>query len=188
MCYNTSLYEEATKAFTPLDDFVDGDLHKGGIFLGCAFGIAALYIWAVGILAAGQSSTMTGTYAGQFVMEGFLNLQWPRWKRVFITRMIAIVPTFCLAYFSTIQDLTGMNDMLNTIMTLQLPFAVIPTITFTSSVAIMGEFVNGIANKIVSLALFVLVITINIVFIYNRASAAELCTGWIAMIGKCLTD
>lgn len=183
-CSNSSLSEEAIKAFVPLGDYVDGDLYKGGIFLGCTFGVAALYIWAVGILAAGQSSTMTGTYAGQFVMEGFLNLQWPRWKRVFITRMIAIVPTFCLAYFSNIEDLTGMNDLLNTIMTLQLPFAVIPTITFTSSVAIMGEFVNGIANKIVSLALFVLVITINIVFIINRANAAHLCMGWVVLIGK----
>ena len=48
---------------------MDADLFKGGVFLGCQFGIACLYIWAVGILAAGQSSTMTGTYSGQFVME-----------------------------------------------------------------------------------------------------------------------
>jgi natural resistance-associated macrophage protein len=50
-------------------EFVDADLFKGGVFLGCAFGAAAMYIWGVGILAAGQSSTMTGTYAGQFAME-----------------------------------------------------------------------------------------------------------------------
>ncbi|CAH1993269.1 unnamed protein product [Acanthoscelides obtectus] len=59
-----------------LNEYVDADIYKGGIFLGCAYGVAALYIWAVGILAAGQSSTMTGTYAGQFAMEGFLNLRW----------------------------------------------------------------------------------------------------------------
>ena len=50
-------------------DLVDVDIYKGGIYLGCAFGAAALYIWGIGILAAGQSSTMTGTYAGQFAME-----------------------------------------------------------------------------------------------------------------------
>jgi natural resistance-associated macrophage protein len=50
-------------------EFVDADLFKGGVFLGCAFGAIAMYIWGVGILAAGQSSTMTGTYAGQFAME-----------------------------------------------------------------------------------------------------------------------
>ena len=48
---------------------VSADLYKGGIFLGCQYGQAAMYIWAVGVLAAGQASTMTGTYAGQFAME-----------------------------------------------------------------------------------------------------------------------
>ena len=50
-------------------ELVDADIYKGGVFLGCQFGIAAMYIWAVGILAAGQSSTMTGCYSGQFAME-----------------------------------------------------------------------------------------------------------------------
>lgn len=181
---NHPLYDEAVQIFGKNTDIVDADLYKGGIFLGCAFGVAAMYIWAVGILAAGQSSTMTGTYAGQFVMEGFLNLQWSRWKRVFFTRLIAIVPTFCLAYFNDIQHLTGMNDILNTVMTLQLPFAVIPTITFTSSVVIMGEFVNGIANKIVSIALFLLVIGINIVFIVDRVNDWGLTWEWISLIGE----
>lgn len=49
------------------DVLVKADLFKGGVFLGCVFGVAAMYIWAVGILAAGQSSTMTGTYAGKFI-------------------------------------------------------------------------------------------------------------------------
>lgn len=102
-----------------------------------------MYIWAVGIFAAGQSSTMTGTYAGQFAMEGFLNLQWARWKRVLFTRSIAIIPTFLVAFFSDINNLTRMNDILNAIMTLQLPFATLPTIAFTSSSQVMGEFRNG---------------------------------------------
>lgn len=140
---NTTHYEDAVEVFVNPTEMVDADLYKGGIFLGCMFGSAALYIWAVGILAAGQSSTMTGTYAGQFAMEGFLNLQWARWKRVLFTRMIAIIPTFCVAFFSNINDLTGMNDILNAVMSLQLPFAVLPTIAFTSNPQIMGEFVNG---------------------------------------------
>ncbi|CAK9834164.1 Protein Malvolio [Anthophora retusa] len=146
---------------------VSVDLNKGGIFLGCTFGAAAMYIWAVGIFAAGQSSTMTGTYAGQFAMEGFLNLQWARWKRVLFTRMIAIVPTFLVAFFSDIDNLTGMNDILNAIMTLQLPFATLPTIAFTSSSQIMGEFRNGIANKIIATILSAVVISINIYFVIN---------------------
>ncbi|KAI1229801.1 hypothetical protein IHE44_0010804 [Lamprotornis superbus] len=75
-----------------------------GVVLGCYFGPAALYIWAIGILAAGQSSTMTGTYSGQFVMEGFLNLRWSRFARVLLTRSIAVTPTLFVAIF---QDVAG---------------------------------------------------------------------------------
>ena len=57
--------------FPDNNDTVQVDIYRGGLFLGCEYGTVALYIWAVGILAAGQSSTMTGTYAGQFVMEVF---------------------------------------------------------------------------------------------------------------------
>jgi natural resistance-associated macrophage protein len=91
-CVNQTIYPEAQIVFNGTE--VDADIYKGGIFLGCTFGMAALYIWAIGILAAGQSSTMTGTYSGQFAMEGFLNLKWARWQRVLVTRLIAIVPTF----------------------------------------------------------------------------------------------
>ena len=76
--------------FPANNETVSADIYKGGLFLGCEFGPAALYIWAIGIMAAGQSSTMTGTYAGQFAMEGFLNLHWQRWLRVLVTRSIAI--------------------------------------------------------------------------------------------------
>lgn len=124
------------------DELVDADIYKGGVYLGCAYGPAAMYIWAIGILAAGQSSTMTGTYSGQFAMEGFLDLQWARWKRVLFTRSIAMVPTFFTAFFSSLNELTAMNDFLNAVMSLQLPFAIIPMVAFTSNPKIMGEFVN----------------------------------------------
>ena len=114
------------------NETLSADLYKGGVFLGCSFGVACTYIWALGILASGQSSTMTGTYSGQFAMEGFLNLQWPRWQRVLVTRLIAMAPTLSIAIFSDIDHLTGMNDILNALMSIQLPFALIPTITFTS--------------------------------------------------------
>lgn len=149
------------------DELVDADLQKAGIFLGCAFGIPALYIWAIGIFAAGQSSTMTGTYAGQFVMEGFLNLRWARWSRVLLTRMIAIAPTLIIAIFYDIGNLTGMNDTLNALMSLMLPFALLPTLIFSSSERVMGEFRNGVANKIVVSLLSIVVITINLYFVVS---------------------
>lgn len=75
--------------------------------------------------------------------QGFLNLSWKRWKRVLFTRAVAIIPTFFVAFFNNMTDLSGMNDVLNAVMSLQLPFATIPTIAFTSNPQIMGEFVNG---------------------------------------------
>ena len=60
------------------------------------------------------------------------------------TRVIAIMPTFFVAFYLDIENLTGMNDILNAVMSLQLPFAAIPTVAFTSNPQIMGEFVNGL--------------------------------------------
>eukprot|EP00092_Neocalanus_flemingeri_P033379 GFUD01036295.1.p1 GENE.GFUD01036295.1~~GFUD01036295.1.p1 ORF type:complete len:593 (-),score=185.36 GFUD01036295.1:123-1901(-) len=148
-------------------NLVEADIYKGGVFLGCQFGSAAMYIWALGVLAAGQSSTMTGTYAGQFAMEGFLNLQWKKWQRVLFTRTIAILPTFFIAFYENIQDLSGMNDLLNCLMSLMLPFAVIPTITFTSNKKIMGDFTNGLISRIFSVLLSMLVIAVNTYFVIS---------------------
>lgn len=148
------------------NDTVAIDIYKGGLFLGCFFGGAAKYIWALGILAAGSSSTMTGTYAGQFVMEGFLNIHWSRWKRVLFTRSIAILPTLMVALFTNIEDLTGMNDILNVVQSLQLPFALLPILHFTNSYLIMSQFRNGIIMKLIIWFLAVSVIIINFFFVY----------------------
>jgi Mn2+/Fe2+ NRAMP family transporter len=78
------------------DDSVNG-LESAGNALN-TFGNGSQYIWAVGLLAAGQSSTMTGTYAGQFVMQGFLDLKMVAWKRVLLTRSIAMVPALGVAF------------------------------------------------------------------------------------------
>ncbi|XP_078321284.1 natural resistance-associated macrophage protein 2-like isoform X7 [Crassostrea virginica] len=163
--YDSCIEREVPHASVFNTTNLEVDIFRGGVFLGCQFGLAAMYIWAVGILAAGQSSTMTGTYTGQFVMEGFLNLKWKRWIRVLFTRSIAIFPTILVASFSGIQDLTQMNDMLNVLMSMQLPFALIPILTFTSSESIMGDFKNGRLMSVFTALLAVLVIGINLFFI-----------------------
>ena len=140
---------------------LDVDLFQGGLFLGCEFYLAALYIWAVGILAAGESSTMTGTYAGQFAMEGFLNIKWARWKRVLFTRSIAIAPTLLVAIFADIRHLTNMNDILNVLQSLQLPFALFPILHFTNEAKVMSSFKNGYIMKTVIWLLAIGVISIN---------------------------
>mmetsp|Transcript_24687 Transcript_24687/g.38414 ORF Transcript_24687/g.38414 Transcript_24687/m.38414 type:complete len:269 (+) Transcript_24687:608-1414(+) len=88
------------------------DLLTASDALAETFGNSAKYIWAIGLLAAGQSSTMTGTYAGQFVMEGFLSFKLPIWKRVLITRSVAIVPALVVVFLNQ-DSLTNMDSYLN---------------------------------------------------------------------------
>ncbi|KAI9548767.1 hypothetical protein NQZ68_003301 [Dissostichus eleginoides] len=157
--------------FPPNNETLQVDIYKGGIVLGCIFGPAALYIWAIGILAAGQSSTMTGTYSGQFVMEGFLNLRWSRFARVLLTRSIAITPTLLVAIFQDVKHLTGMNDFLNVLQSMQLPFALIPILTFTSMKSIMNDFANGMVWKISGGIVILVVCAINIYFVVVYVTA-----------------
>ncbi|KAL1430022.1 hypothetical protein MTO96_015508 [Rhipicephalus appendiculatus] len=182
---NQCMGTEFQDVFANNTNSVDVDIYKGGIYLGCAFGMFPLYVWAIGILAAGQSSTMTGTYSGQFIMEGFLNLPISRWMRVLITRLIAIAPTILCAVFGNIEQLSGMNDLLNALMSLQLPFALIPTLTFTTSAAVMGEFRNGTLTKIGASLLSMLVISINLFFVSNFVRES-LPSHWAIYLGVAL--
>ncbi|XP_035633940.1 natural resistance-associated macrophage protein 2-like isoform X1 [Oncorhynchus keta] len=178
----------------PLDNSrLQVDIYKGGVVLGCFFGPVALYIWAIGILAAGQSSTMTGTYSGQFVMEGFLNLRWSRFARVLLTRSIAIFPTLLVAIFQDVQHLTGMNDFLNVLQSMQLPFALIPILTFTSLTSIMNDFANGLVWKIGGGVVILVVCAINmyfvVVYVTSLSSVALyvlagfLCIAYLCFVG-----
>ncbi|XP_032134120.1 natural resistance-associated macrophage protein 1 isoform X2 [Sapajus apella] len=166
ICANSSLHDYA-KIFPMNNATVAVDIYQGGVILGCLFGPAALCIWAVGLLAAGQSSTMTGTYAGQFVMEGFLKLRWSRFARVLLTRSCAILPTVLVAVFRDLRDLSGLNDLLNVLQSLLLPFAVLPILTFTSMPALMQEFANGWLSKAVTASIMALVCAINLYFVIS---------------------
>ncbi|XP_054066163.1 natural resistance-associated macrophage protein 1 isoform X3 [Rissa tridactyla] len=148
-CVNSSVSRYAG-IFPANNETVSVDIYQGGVILGCYFGAVALYIWAIGILAAGQSSTMTGTYAGQFVMEGFLQLRWSRFTRVLFTRSFAILPTVFVAAFKDVIHLTGMNDLLNVLQSILLPFAILPVLTFTSLRPLMQDFTNGLSGHAAS--------------------------------------
>lgn len=168
LCINSPLLNNETShkfadEFDQNNATVEIDLYKAGLYLGCQYGLPALYIWAVGILAAGQSSTMTGTYAGQFVMEGFLQLRWSRWKRVLLTRSIAIAPTFLLAFYTDgLGQLTGMNDYLNVMMAIMLPFALIPMIILVASPKIMStSFASSKFSSIAMSIMSAIVIVLN---------------------------
>lgn len=120
-------------------------LSRAGVALSGMLGKYADTIWAIGLLAAGQSATMTGTYAGQFVMEGFLQLHLSPWKRVALTRCVSLVPAMTVAILSQQHpaDSDHMDELLNVLQSIQLPFALLPVLTFTSSRAIMGDFANS---------------------------------------------
>ncbi|KAL6215429.1 hypothetical protein ACLB2K_014859 [Fragaria x ananassa] len=122
-----------------------------------------LYIWGVGLLAAGQSSTITGTYAGQFIMGGFLNLRLKKWLRALITRSFAIVPTIIVAIiFNTSEgSLDVLNEWLNVLQSVQIPFALIPLLTLVSKEQIMGVFKIGPLLEKVAWTVAVLVMVIN---------------------------
>ncbi|KAH1184643.1 natural resistance-associated macrophage protein 1 [Mauremys mutica] len=164
VCANSSVSQYAP-IFPRNNETVSVDIYQGGVILGCYFGSVALYIWAIGILAAGQSSTMTGTYAGQFVMEGFLQLRWSRFVRVLFTRSFAILPTVFIAAFKDVSHLTGMNDLLNVLQSILLPFAVLPVLTFTSMRPLMQEFTNGIVGKVLMILITGLICAINLYFV-----------------------
>jgi len=144
----------------------DIGLSDAGELLGQKYGHIALYIWGIGLLAAGQSSTMTGTYAGQFVMQGFLDLKISPWKRVLITRSVAILPSLTVALLHK-NLLDSLDEWINVLQSVQLPFALIPVLTFTSSAAIMGSFRNYLAITIFCWVISVVVIGINVYLVQD---------------------
>ncbi|KAJ8765532.1 hypothetical protein K2173_014654 [Erythroxylum novogranatense] len=128
-----------------------------------------LYIWAIGLLAAGQSSTMTGTYAGQFIMGGFLNLKLKKWQRALITRSCAIIPTIIVALvFDTSDDMLDVvNEWINVLLAIQIPFALVPLLCLVSKEQTMGTFAIGPVLKILAWLVAVLVIMINGYLMYD---------------------
>lgn len=141
-------------------------LENAGQFLQDKYGamlFPILYIWGLGLLASGQSSTITGTYAGQFIMGGFLNLRLKKWVRALITRSFAIVPTIIVALFFDTSDSTldALNELLNVLQSVQVPFALIPLLTLVSKEQVMGVFRIGRALTIITWIVAAFLIAIN---------------------------
>lgn len=125
-------------------------------------------LFAIALIAAGQSSTVTGTLAGQVIMEGYLNLRLQPWIRRLLTRLIAIVPAFLTIYYLG-EDKTG--DLLvlsQVILSLQLGFAIIPLIHFVSNKKRMGEFVIPLWQKIASWVSVSVIVFLNCQMLFNK--------------------
>lgn len=147
-------------------------------------------MWAIGLLAAGQSSTMTGTYAGQFVMEGFLRLEISPWKRVALTRSTALIPALTVAVWSQRHPGASdhMDELLNVLQSIQLPFALLPVLGFTNSHVIMGrEFVNSTRVQIFGWVLtgFISVINLYLVLVnlhMTSTASVNVSTAFVVLI------
>jgi manganese transport protein len=138
---------------------------------------AAGVIFAVALLCSGQSSTLTGTMAGQIVMEGFLQFRMRPWLRRLITRMAAIVPAALTIYFFGEHGTYELIILSQVVLGLQLPFAVIPLIHLTSSRERMGAFANKTWVKILAWSTAALMLTVNIRLIWEKLNE------WMAQAG-----
>jgi manganese transport protein len=123
--------------------------------------------FALALLASGQSSTLTGTLAGQIVMEGFLNIRLKAWVRRLITRGIAIVPALIVASIYGEKGTAELLVLSQVILSLQLSFAVVPLVFFTSNKKIMGKFANSSTLTIISWIITLVIIGLNIFLLYK---------------------
>jgi manganese transport protein len=125
-------------------------------------------VFALALLASGQNSTLTGTLAGQIVMEGFLNIRLRPWLRRLITRLIAIVPAvICTAIYGE----SGTAKLLvfsQVILSMQLSFAVIPLIIFTSDRKKMGEFVIPLWMKTLAWLTASIIVVLNVKYLFDQ--------------------
>ena len=122
----------------------------------------AATLFGIALLASGQSSTFTGTIAGQIVMEGFLQLKIPCWQRRLITRVLALVPALVGVWWLGDDGVGKMLVLSQVVLSFQLPFAMWPLIRFTSDRALMGGFANGRAVRGLAWALFAVISVANV--------------------------
>jgi len=126
--------------------------------LGASF---ASVLFAAALLCSGQNSTLTGTLAGQIVMEGFLHWRLKPWLRRLITRSLAIIPAAIVIGFMGEGHVTSLLILSQVVLSFQLPFAVVPLIQFTGDSSKMGEFANGRLTAILGWAMAVAIIVLN---------------------------
>jgi len=130
-------------------------------------GGAASTAFAVALLASGQSSTITGTLAGQIVMEGFLRIRIAPWLRRMITRSLAIIPAMFLIGASGGKNTVQLLILSQVVLSMQLSFAIFPLIMFTSDARKMGKFANPLWLQIAGYSVCTVIAALNIYLLYQ---------------------
>lgn len=128
---------------------------------------AASTLFAVALLASGQNATLTATLAGQVVMEGFLNIRLPAWKRRLLTRGLAIVPAVLVAWWFGVSGTAQLLVFSQVILSLQLPFALVPLWMMTKDRDLMGNFVNPLWLTLLTGLITSIIIVLNILLLWN---------------------
>lgn len=130
--------------------------------------VAAPALFAIALIAAGQSSTLTGTLSGQIVMEGYLNIRLQPWVRRLITRLLAIIPAVLVIMFAGESKKDALLVLSQVILSLQLGFAVVPLIHFVSDKTLMGKFRAGLWLIIPAWICAIIIIGLNAQMIVGK--------------------
>lgn len=128
-------------------------------------GGTAATVFAVALLASGQSSTITGTLAGQIVMEGFLHLRMRPWLRRLITRSLAVIPAIIMILHSHGRGTVDILVVSQVILSMQLPFAIFPLVFLTSDKSIMGKYANSRPVELLAYILCIVIAGLNLAYL-----------------------
>ncbi len=176
---NAAILILAASTFFRAGMFEVSDIQDSYKFLAPLLGTYwASILFGVALVAAGQSSTITGTLAGQIVMEGYLNLRIAPWLRRLITRLIAIVPAYIVILMYGEGKTGELLVFSQVVLSLQLGFAVIPLIHFTSDKEKMGVFAIKPWVKILAWLIATIIVSLNVKLVYQEI------LGWLADAGE----
>ncbi|KAL5982761.1 hypothetical protein ACLOJK_016837 [Asimina triloba] len=143
----------------------DLTLNSASFLLKNVLGRSSSTIYAIALLASGQSSAITGTYAGQFIMQGFLDLKMKKWVRNLTTRSVAIIPSLIVSIIGGSSGAGRLIIIASMILSFELPFALIPLLKFSSSRTKMGPHKNSIYIIVISWILGLMLIGINVYYL-----------------------
>lgn len=159
VCHNHNLSDKDANTCSDLT------LNSASFLLQNVLGSSSKVIYAIALLASGQSSTITGTYAGQFIMQGFLEIKMRKWLRNLMTRCIAITPSLIVSIIGGPSGAGRLIIIASMILSFELPFALIPLLKFSSSATKMGPHKNSIYIIVISWTLGAGIIGINIYYL-----------------------
>jgi len=175
---NAAILILAAASFHRAGYFDVAEIDQAHQLLGDLFGDLSPALFAIALIAAGQSSTITGTLAGQIVMEGYLDLRIRPWLRRLITRLIAIVPAVaCIIWFGE-NSLGRLLVFSQVVLSLQLGFAVIPLIHFCSDKVRMGRYVIPVWARVLSWATALIIVLLNAKLVWEEVTNWIDANGW----------